>query len=376
MADNSSDYYTLLGVKSNASKVTIRRAFQKLARKYHPDLNPGDSVAAVRYQRLYEAFEILIDTEKRERYDTEGNRSPEEAPEEAPRYGFAGFDFSLEGDQRPDIFPELFQEARAPEPFERARRERGEDIHHKLALRFEDALSGLETSFPITRSYTCATCRGFGDIPSASPAPCPACSGRGRSMKVHGFMVFAKPCAECRGSGHLSREACPDCRGTGRTSRSETVTVRVPAGVSDGDKLLVPSRGHEGRGSGAPGDLYVDVHVHPHPLFARQGDNLYCSVPISFGEAALGARIEVPTPEGPVVVRVPAGVQSGQKLRVSGRGVPVRRSGARGDLFIVVKVVTPTVYDDRSRELLRELDRLNPLGPRAARSSDPAEVSS
>jgi molecular chaperone DnaJ len=374
MADN--DYYTLLGVKSNASKVAIRRAFQKLARKYHPDLNPGDTVAAVRYQRLYEAFEILIDTEKRERYDTEGSGPSRDTIEETPRYGFAGFDFSLEGEKRPDIFPELFQRGLVPEPFEKARRERGEDIHHRLALRFEDALSGLETSFPVTRAYTCATCQGFGDIPSASPAPCPGCSGRGRAMKVHGYMIFAKPCAECRGTGNISRETCPDCRGAGRTSRTETVTVRVPAGVKDGDKLLVPSRGHQARGSGPPGDLYVDVHVHPHPLFARHGDNLFCTVSISFAEAALGARIEVPSPEGPVTVRVPAGVQSGQRLRVSGRGAPMRRSGERGDLLIVIQVVTPNVYDDRSRELLRELDRLNPLGPRRARASDSPEISS
>lgn len=371
-----SDYYTLLGVKSNASKAAIRRAFQKLARKYHPDLNPGDNVAAVRYRRIYQAFEILIDSEKREVYDTHGNRPQEEIPEEPPRYGFEGFDFSLEGEKRPDTFPELFQSSGAPEP---GRHERGEDIHHRLALRFEDALTGLETGFQVGRSYTCGTCQGFGDIPSADPAICEACSGRGRAMKVHGFMLFAKPCAACRGTGQLSRELCPDCRGAGRTSRTETVTVQVPRGVADGDKLLVPGRGHEGRGAGAPGDLYVDVHVHPHPLFSRQGDNLFCTVPVSFAEAALGARIEVPTPDGPVTLRVPAGVQSGQKLRVSGRGAPSRRAPdgeARGDLFFVVKVVTPAVYDDRSRQLLRELDRLNPLGSRAPRSSEVSEVSS
>ncbi len=368
-----SNYYTLLGVKSNASKAAIRRAFQKLARKYHPDLNPGDSAAAVRYRRLYEAFEILIDADKRERYDTQGSRPPAETPEEPPRYGFAGFDFSLEGERRPDIFPELFPSSLASEP---GRRERGEDIHHRLALRFEDALTGREATFPIARAYNCGTCQGFGDIPSADPAPCGACGGRGRAMKVHGFMIFAKPCAVCRGAGQLAREVCPDCRGAGRESRTETVTVRVPAGVSDGDKLLVPSRGHEGRGTGVPGDLYVDVRVHPHPLFSRRGDNLFTTVPVSFTEAALGARIEVPTPDGPVVLRVPAGVQSGQKLRLSGRGAPARRGEARGDLFIVVRVVTPKVYDDRSRELLRELDRLNPLGSREARSSELSEVSS
>jgi molecular chaperone DnaJ len=366
------DYYALLGVKSNASRAAIRRAFQKLARKYHPDLNPGDNVAAVRYQRLYEAFEILTDAEKRERYDTHGTRPPQEEREEPTRYGFEGFDFSLEGEKRSDIFPELFRSAREREP----RPERGEDIHHRLALRFEDALTGRETSFQIARFYTCETCQGFGDIPSADPVPCGACAGRGRALKAHGYMIFAKPCAVCRGAGHLSRELCPDCRGAGRTSRTETVSLAVPMGIADGDKILVPGGGHEGRGSGAPGDLHVDVHVHPHPLFTRKGDNLFCTVPLSFAEAALGGRIEVPTPDGPVTLRVPAGVQSGQRLRISGRGAPTRRGDARGDLYIVVKVVTPAVYDDRSRELLRELDRLNPLGARTARSSEASEVSS
>jgi molecular chaperone DnaJ len=297
----------------------------------------------------------------------------EEAVEAPPRFGFAGFDFSLEGEKRVDIFPELFQ---AAVEAEQSGSERGEDINHRLALRFEDALEGLEASFQIARAHTCDTCQGYGHIPALSPASCAACSGRGHAMRAHGFMVFAKPCAACRGTGHVSRALCPDCRGAGRASRAETVTVRIPRGVADGDKILVPGRGHEGRGAGAPGDLYVDVHVHPHPLFSRQGDNLFCTIAVSFAEAALGARIEVPTPDGPLTLRVPAGVQSGQKLRLSGRGAPSRRGELRGDLYVVLNVVTPKVYDDRSRELLRELDRLNPLGPRSARSSERAEVSS
>jgi molecular chaperone DnaJ len=188
-------------------------------------------------------------------------------------------------------------------------------------------------------------------------------------------MVFTRPCAVCHGSGQLSRERCPDCHGAGRTSRLETVSLRVPMGVGDGDKLLVPGMGHEGRGGAPPGDLHVDVRVHPHPTFARRGDDLFVTVPLSFSEAALGAKIEVPTPDGPRLLRIPAGVQSGQKLRLSGRGAPSRRGDGRGDLFVVVKVVTPAIYDDRSRELLRELDRRNPLGPRNPRASEGSEVS-
>ncbi len=369
---NRNDYYALLGVSPNATPAAIRRAFRKLARKFHPDLNPGDNVAAVRYQRIYEAFEVLTDPGKRESYDTQGHSPSESEGEEPVRYGFEGFDFSLEGEKRTDIFPELFRQLSPREN----RRERGDDIHHRVALRFEESLKGLTASFQLARSLTCETCQGFGEIPSSDPRPCVTCGGRGRSMQAHGFMLFAKPCSACRGAGHLTTERCPDCRGAGRRTQSETIGVDIPAGVSDGDKLVVPGKGHEGRGRGSPGDLYVHVHVHPHPLFSRMGDNLFCSLPVSFTEAALGARIEVPTPEGPVMLRVPAGVQSGQKLRLSGRGAPSRFAGVRGDLFIVVKVVTPNVYDDRSRELLRELDRLNPMGVRKLHSSKGEEVTS
>jgi molecular chaperone DnaJ len=369
---NRNDYYALLGVAPNASSSAIRRAFRKLARKFHPDLNPGDNVAAVRYQRIYEAFEVLTDPGKRESYDTEGPGPTDPSLEEPPRYGFEGFDFSLEGERKADIFPDLFHQLSRREN----RRERGEDIHHRVALRFEESLTGLSTSFQITRSVTCETCQGFGEIPSSDPRPCAACGGRGRNMQAHGFMLFARPCSACRGTGRIASERCPDCRAAGRSTHSETIRVEIPAGVSDGDKLVVSGKGHEGRGRGSPGDLYVHVHVHPHALFSRAGDNLFCTLPVSFTEAALGARVEVPTPDGPVTLRVPAGVQSGQKLRLSGRGAPSRYAGVRGDLFIVVNVVTPNVYDDRSRELLRELDRLNPLGSRMLRASNVEEVTS
>jgi molecular chaperone DnaJ len=178
-------------------------------------------------------------------------------------------------------------------------------------------------------------------------------------------MLFARPCRACRGTGKLTYESCPDCRGAGRSLRTETIPIELPPGLGEGDKVVLEGRGHEGRGSGPSGDLYVHVHVEAHPLFSRKGDNLYYSLPISFAEAALGARIEVPTPDGTVTLRVPAGVQSGQRLRLPRRGATSRRGNARGDLFIVVKVVTPKIYDDRSRELLRELDRLNRMENRA-----------
>jgi molecular chaperone DnaJ len=369
---NSKDYYALLGIPSGASRSAVRRAFQKLARKYHPDLNPGDNVAAVRYRRIFEAFEVLTDPAARARYDT-GGRSPEEdTPIEPVRYGFEGFDFTLERERTSDIFARLFEPDR---PSVGRGEERGEDIHHRIAIRFEDSLAGLSTSFQIPRSIICATCEGYGEIPSAEPRRCAACEGRGRTTQVHGFMLFAKPCRQCRGAGKLALERCPDCFGAGSATRVETLGVEIPPGVSDGEKIVLPGFGHEGRGSGASGDLYIHVQVHPHPLFSRLGDNLYYVMPVSFSEAALGTRIEVPTLLGPVTLRVPAGVQSGQRLRLSGRGAPSRRGQASGDLFIVIKVVTPRVYDDRSRELLRELDRLNPIEERAPQPASVPETS-
>lgn len=366
------DYYVLLGVDKSASKAEIRRAFQKLARKYHPDINPGDNVAAVRYQRIYEAFEVLTDSERREQYDKVGVPSEPAGRSEPARYGFEGFDFSLPGEREADIFPDLFRRgASAPE---RGRVD-GEDIHHRLSISFEESLAGLESRFQVTREVACETCEGWGEIPASEPRACPHCHGRGRATQARGFMLFAKPCAQCRGSGLVSRDRCPDCDGAGRAPETQSVSVEIPPGIADGDRLSLPGMGHHGRGAGRSGDLYVHVHVHEHSFFTRKGDNLFCTVPVTFTEAALGAKIEVPTPDGSVTLRVPAGVQSGQKLRLSGRGAPSRRNpDGRGDLYVSIRVVTPTVYDDRSRELLRELDRLNPENPRAALGERNEEV--
>ena len=358
------DYYVLLGVEKSASKSEIRRAFRKLARKYHPDINPGDNVAAVRYERIYEAFEVLTDSDRRERYDRVGVQTEPVGSSEPTRYGFEGFDFSLSGEREVDIFPDLFRRSTAVS--DRSRSD-GEDVHHRLTIAFEESLTGLTSTFQIPRHVACETCEGWGEIPASEPRACARCNGRGRATQVRGFMLFAKPCAHCQGSGMVSRERCPDCGSAGRMTESQSVSVDIPAGVADGDKLSLPGMGGQGRGRGHPGDLYVHIHVHEHPFFTRKGDNLFCAIPVTFAEAALGAKIDVPTPDGSrVTLRVPAGVQSGQKLRLSQRGAPSRRSvESRGDLFVVIQVVTPTLYDDRSRELLRELERLNPTEPRA-----------
>lgn len=355
---SNSDYYDLLGVSRNASKSEIRKAFQKLARKYHPDLNPGDQVAAVRYERIYEAFEVLTDATRRDRYDESGPTEEREPVPEPVRYGFEGFDFTLSGGRDADIFPALFDRR---EWEVTGRRRDGDDIHHRISISFLESMRGVSRRFHVTRELSCETCDGLGEVATSMRRRCDECGGRGRSTQARGFMLFARPCGKCRGEGVVAVERCRACEGSGRRAQSSRVRVDVPRGIADGDRLTVPGMGHDGRGGGRTGDLQIHVEVEEDEFFSRKGDNLYCTVPITFAEAALGARIQVPTLDGDVTLRVPRGVQSGQELRLSDRGSPSRRSpSGRGDLFVTLQVVTPPVYDSKSRELLVELDELGP----------------
>lgn len=355
------DYYSLLDVERSAPLKEIERAFRKLARKLHPDINPGDEAAEVRYRLICEAYEVLSNPERRQRYDREGTKPVIPPPPRATGYGFAGFDFTLRGRLDRDIFPKIFR----PRPeAERQGPSRGEDIEHRLTISFEESLSGLTASFQLSRLVACPHCQGWGEVGSAAPRVCRTCEGRGRLTQSHGHMLFTRPCGDCGGSGSIDRETCVACRGAARQRREETLSVRIPAGVDDGSRVAIPGKGNEGRGGGPAGDLYVRIHVLSHTFFHRKGDNLFCTVPVTFAEAALGCRIEVPTVEGSVRIRVPAGVQSGKMLRLSGRGAPSLRGEAKGDLFVTIQVVTPVVYDERSQELLRELARLHPENPR------------
>ncbi len=361
---SSRDYYAILGVERSAKSAELRRAFRRLARKYHPEINPGDRLAELRYRHICEAFEVLTDPGERESYDRSGAKpvTVAERAESVFQYGFEGFDFSIPGGGEEDIFPEIF---RRQEPSSRFASERhGEDLQHRLSMSFGESLKGVTALFQITRLVSCPTCEGWAEVVSQTQQSCPACGGRGRATQTRGHMLFAKPCSDCGGSGVLDRESCPDCRGGGRLPKEDTIEIYTPPGVYDGYRVIVPGKGEEGLGGGRSGDLHVLIHVVPHPFFTRQGDNLFCTIPVTFSEAALGCRIEVPTVDGPVKVRVPAGVQSGQKLRLSDRGAPSVRGGARGALFIQIQVVTPTVHDQRSQELLRDLARLHPDNPR------------
>lgn len=350
------DFYLVLGVERGATDGDIKRAYRRLARRWHPDINPGDGQAAVRFQQVLEAYETLIDPDRRRRYDS---GQPMERPGmHDASFGFAGFDFSPQvhaertttfGDLFEDVFARRVPAVQAPE--------QGADIHAQTSVSFEEAWHGTTRSVAVTRQHPCARCAGSG-FHRVAETTCFGCEGTGTVRSVHGHMVFAKNCPRCAGAGLLRQERCTVCHGQGVTPRSEVMPVPVPGGVADGMRIRVARGGHAGVRGGPPGDLYLDVEVEPHPVFRRDGDDVHLVLPIAVHEAALGARIDVDTPGGAARVRVPPGTQSGQRFRLRDRGVP-GRGGRCGDLVVEVRLALPRVLDERSKELLREFGRIN-----------------
>jgi molecular chaperone DnaJ len=355
------DPYQVLGVRRNATLAEIRRAYQKHARRLHPDLNPGDPAASRQFQALSAAFEILTDPRRRAEYDR-GEVSPPRP--RVPEVGFAGFDFSAEIQTTAGAgFRQIFEgvlRAREPVPPPPAR---GEDLEHSALLSFDEAFRGASRRVNLVRQRACEACRGTGDVPAA-PHPCPACGGTGQVRARRGRMIFTRRCPECGATGVLSRLPCARCGGEGRVMQGEWTEVRVPPGAADGDRIRVPGLGNAGRRGGPPGDFHLVLRVEPHPVYRRQRDDLYCEVPVTMTEAALGAHVEVPTPDGPVTIEIPAGTQTGQRFRMRKRGMPRRDGAGRGDLYVEARVWVPAVRDDRSRELLREFERRNAQDPR------------
>jgi len=352
------DFYVILGLERGAALGDIKRAFRRLARRYHPDINPGDRLAAAQFRQIAEAYETLSDPERRRRYDTGG---PASEGGEPSVYGFEGFDFSVSvSGASASTFGDLFADilhARAARPTE-GTPERGADLHQSLALGFEDAMRGGERQLTVTRQAPCRACHGSGGL-TTPESRCPHCHGTGAVKSARGHMVFTKPCAPCGGTGRQVRTRCPACDGQQVEMRTEPLTVQVPAGLADGATLRVPGVGHAGRNGGGPGDLYIAVGVAPHPVFRREGDDLHLVVPLAIHEAALGAKVDVPSLEGRARLRVPPGTQSGQRFRLRERGVPSSRDGRRGDLVVEVRLVLPKLLDERSKELLREFGRIN-----------------
>jgi molecular chaperone DnaJ len=353
------DLYIVLGVTQGASESDIKRAYRRLARRYHPDINPGDRTAEARFRQILEAYETLIDPDRRSRYDS-GHLSE---PQRSRPSGFEGFDFSARGVDHSATFGDLFAEVLTERGARHDTSQRGADLHADMPVGFEEALAGTQRSVTVTRREVCRTCVGSGRT-RTSAGTCHLCQGTGALRSVRGHMVFSKSCASCGGTGHQIPRPCEPCGGTGLETRSETVTARVPPGVADGDRLRVPGKGHAGLRGGQPGDLYVTVKVGPHPAFKREGDDLHMVVPVAVHEAALGARIPVRTIEGEARLRVPPGTQSGQRFRLRERGAPSTRTGQRGDLVIEVRIMLPKMLDERSKELLREFGRINGEGVR------------
>jgi molecular chaperone DnaJ len=350
------DLYVILGVRHEATDSEIKRAYRRLARRYHPDINPGDQTAEVRFRQILEAYETLIDPERRHRYDLGGG--PEQTPDRRTS-GFEGFDFSARGADYSATFGDLMAEVLTERSARRpASPERGVDLHHTLHLEFEEALQGAQRGVTVTRRATCRSCAGAGRT-GTNAAPCLTCQGSGTVRSVRGHMVFSRNCPGCSGSGQQRPRTCEACSGTGQETRAETMAVRIPPGISDGERVRVAGMGNSGLRGGPPGDVYITIQVASHPLYRREGDDLHMAVPIAIHEAALGARIDIPTPDGGARLRVPPGTQSGQRFRLRERGAHSTRDERRGDLVVEVRLMLPRMLDERSKELLREFGRIN-----------------
>lgn len=358
------DLYQVLGVPRNAAPADVERAYLRLARRYHPGINPGDGVSAELYRRVQDAYAVLGDPERRRDYDRGG--APQPAPAVDANVAFQGFDFSslAEGAAAAtfsELFADVFQDAarRVSAP------EHGTSLDITLQLSFEDAVRGGQFPLSVTRSERCGACAGTGQLPRP-PLACPQCAGAGSRRWARGHMVFTKECEACGGAGQIISQACRMCGASGVAARSEVVTLGLPAGIESGARISVPGRGHAGARGGPAGDLYVTIDVVPHPFFKREGRDLTMQLPVAIHEAALGARVNVPTLEGPVTMKIPAGSTSGQRLRLRGRGVPGDPTGALppGDLVVELQIALPPVRDERSKELLKEFGRLNDIDVR------------
>ena len=361
------DFYVILGVERTASALDVKRAYRRLARKHHPDINPGDQEAEAFFRRVSEAYETLIDPARRQDYDVHGHGrpGPEGTPGGAAEPGgsveFEGFDFSVSttGESAStfgDLFADVFADQGAGRP--RATSARGVDLHAVLRLDFQHAMRGGTYEVTLTRVAPCDRCRGSG-VRRVAEVVCASCAGTGQSRWTRGHMVFSRQCRPCGGTGRRRQRPCDVCRAEGVVSRTEAVAFRLPAGVSDGARIRVPGKGSIGGRGGPIGDLYVTVGVDSHPLFRREGDDLHLVVPVAVHEAALGARVEVPTVDGVARLRIPPGTQSGQRFRLGGRGAPSARGGQPGDLMVEVRIVLPRVLDERSKDLMRELRRIH-----------------
>ncbi len=348
------DLYGTLGVSRTASQDEIKKAYRKLARQHHPDANPGDAAAEERFKEVQQAYDVLSDAEKRKQYDRFGSANGRSGPGGGFNFSTEGFDISDLGDLG-DIFSGLFggRGGRG----QQQRGQRGRDLEVEVNLSFEDSLHGVETKIPVELETACRECGGSGAKPGTAPTLCPECKGRGVVSQSQGLFALSQPCPRCRGNGTVIEDPCPKCRGTGRERRTKRYTVKIPAGVKDGSRIRLRGKGEAGYGGAEAGDLFVITRVQPSKTFTRRGDDLVVDVPVALSEASLGAEIKVPTPDGPVTVKVKPGTVDGTLLRVKGKGAPRLKGSSRGDVLARVKLTVPKKLTKKQRELMEELQK-------------------
>ena len=371
-ANSNKDYYEVLGVDRDADQDEIKKAYRKLAKEYHPDRS-DDPDAGEKFKEISEAYDILSDPEKREKYDRYGHAGINQDDFSFNFEDFGGGDFG--GMNVEDIFSMFFGDRRHPGGRSRSsrqsRRRRGSDLEYRLEIDFEEAVFGTEKEITIPREVTCEECDGSGAEPGSSSRTCPKCNGQGRIRVTQrtpfGQMAQAKVCDRCGGDGEIIDDPCSECGGSGKQKERSTLTVNIPAGVEDGNQLRMSGKGQAGEKGGPSGGLYIIIKVRDHEIFERRGDDIHCEVPINFVQAALGDKIEVPTVEGKVKFQIPEGTQPGDVLRLRNKGVPHLRGSGRGDQYIHIKIVIPRSLDEEQKELLKEFaeisgEEINPEG--------------
>lgn len=359
------DYYEILGVSRDASEKDIKAAYRKLARKFHPDVNPGDKQAEDRFKEIAEAFAVLSDKDQRAKYDQGGHDAFGAGFNPFAGASAGGEDFFRNFDVGIGDLSDLFRMFTGQDPRGRAGRggpRRGEDIQFEVTIPFLDAARGTTLEIRVPRQAPCGSCNGQGTRPGSGETTCAGCGGSGQRVQRQGPLQMAVACPQCGGTGRQPGVPCDPCGGAGRRGSEENVKVRIPPGVAEGDRVRLAGKGNAGTRGGAAGDAFLVVHVESHPLFRRNGRDLQCDVPIGLAKSALGGTVQVPTLDGSASVQVPAGSRSGRKLRLRGRGIPANAGAPAGDLYAVLQIRPPETLDDRSRELLEEFAKLNPEG--------------
>jgi molecular chaperone DnaJ len=346
------DYYEVLGVNRDASEEDVKKSYRKLAMKWHPDRNPDNPKAEEHFKEAKEAYEVLSDGQKRAAYDQFGHAGVEQSAAGAGAAGFGGF-----ADAFGDIFGDIFGGGRG-----RSGVYRGADLRYNLEIGLEEAARGTETRIRIPAMEECGTCHGSGAKPGTSPTTCTTCQGHGQVRMQQGFFSIQQTCPKCHGSGKIVTSPCATCGGAGRIKQHKTLSVKIPAGVDEGDRIRLSGEGEAGVNGGPTGDLYVVIHLKPHPVFTRDHNDLHCEMPVSYSAAALGGDIEIPTLDGYAKIKVPGGTQSGQMFRLRGKGIRGVRSSGHGDLICHVAIETPVNLTARQKELLQELEAINLKG--------------